>query len=113
MRTRSDRFDDAVLDAMERIERRLGTQLENIEIAVELVPPSEPNPWEDQRVPLTRYFEPEPRLPGRIVLYRRPIETQVDDPRDLATVVNDIVVEQVATALGVAPSILDPGYPED
>lgn len=113
MRTRSDRFDDAVLDAMERIERRLGTQLENIEIAVELVPPSDPNPWEDQRVPLTRLFDAEPRLPGRIVLYRRPIETQIDDPRDLPAVVNDLVVEQVAAALGVAPTTLDPGYRED
>lgn len=112
MRTRSDRFDDAVLDAMERIERRLGNRLENLEIAVELVPPSDPNPWEDQRVPLCRLFEPEPRLPARIVLYRRPIETRLEDPAELPTVVNDIVVEQVATALGVDPTLLDPGYPQ-
>ncbi len=107
MRTRSDRFDEAVLAAMERIERRLGQRLEAVEVAVELVPPSDPNPWEEHRIPLCRCFPPEGRLPGRIVLYRRPIETR------LQPVVDNLVTEQVAELLGVTPESIDPGYPRE
>jgi len=113
MRSRSDTFDDLVLDAVERIERRLPQGIGDIEMAVELVPPSDPAPWEPQQVPLARLFPAERGLSTRVVLYRRPIETRVDDARDLAGVVNDVVVEQVATALGVSPSVLDPGYDDD
>lgn len=113
MRSRSDAFDDMVLDAIERIERRLPQGLGDLELAVELVPPSDPAPWEPQQVPLSRLFPADRQLPTRVVLYRRPIETRVDDPRDLPAVVNDIVVEQVSAALGVDPTTLDPGYRED
>lgn len=111
MRSRSLVFDDLVLDAVERIERRVG--IGDVEFAVELVPPSDPSPWESQQVPLSRLFPAEGRLPPRVVLYRRPIETRVDDPRDLALVVNDIVVEQLAGALGLEPTTLDPDYRSD
>ncbi|MBO3129051.1 metallopeptidase family protein [Dermatophilus congolensis] len=113
MKSRSDRFDEAVLDALERIERRLGGHIENLEIAVELVPPSDPNPWEEQRVPLSRLFPPEQSLPGKIVLYRRPIETGLESPDDLRYVVFDLVVDQVADALGMDPLTLDPNRPRD
>ena len=108
MRTRSDVFDEAVLDAMERIEARLGGQVENLEIAVELVPPSDPNPWEEQRVPLSRLFPPEPDLPGKVVLYRRPIETSLESAADLPWVVHDLLVDQLAAALDVDPAEIDP-----
>lgn len=112
MVSRSDAFDDLVLDAVERIERRLPRGLGDIELAVELVPPSDPAPWEPQQVPLSRLFPADRGLPTRVVLYRRPIETRVDDPRDLAAMVNDVVVEQLSVALGVEPEVLDPGYEE-
>lgn len=110
MRSRSDAFDDMVLDAVERVERRLPQGLGDIELAVELIPPSDPAPWEPQQVPLSRLFPADRGLPTRVVLYRRPIETRVDDPRELAAVVNDVVVEQLSVALGVDPTELDPGY---
>ncbi len=114
MRSRSDAFDDHVLDAVERIERRTPAGISDVEFAVELVPPSDPAPWEDRQVPLSRLFPAQAGLPARIVLYRRPVESRVADPRDLPAVVNDIVVEQLASALGVDPVDLDPGYrPED
>lgn len=108
MRSRSDVFDDAVLDALEQIERRLGGQVENLEIAVELVPPSDPNPWEEQRVPLSRLFPPEPGLPGKIVLYRRPVETSLEHADDLPWVVHQLLVDQLAVALDMDPLELDP-----
>jgi hypothetical protein len=44
------------------------------------------------------------------VVYRRPVETRVSDPRDVAALVADIVTEQVAGLLGVPPEELDPGF---
>ena len=110
MTSRSETFDDLVLDAVERVERRLAAGIGDIEFAVELVPPTDPSPFEPERVPLSRLFPAERGVPARIVLFRRPIETRVDDPRDLAVMVNDIVVEQLASALGVEPTTLDPGF---
>ena len=113
MTSRSETFDDLVLDAVERVERRLAAGIGDIEFAVELVPPTDPSPFEPERVPLSRLFPAERGVPARIVLFRRPIETRVDDPRDLAVMVNDIVVEQLAAALGVEPTTLDPGFKGD
>ncbi len=113
MHSRSDAFDNLVLDAVDRIERRLRAGLGDIEMAVELVPPSDPDPWEPQQVPLAQLFPADRGLPTRVVLYRRPLETRVEDPRELAAVVNDVVVEQLAVALGVEPTTLDPGYRDD
>lgn len=112
-RSRSELFDELVLDALERIERRLPGGLSNVELAVELVPPSDPAPWEPAQVSLSRLFPAEGGMPARVVLYRRPIETRATDPRDLPGLVNDIVVEQLAGALGVEPITLDPEYRDD
>ncbi len=109
-RTRSELFDELVLDALERVERRLPGGLSGVELAVELVPPSDPAPWEPAQVPLSRLFPADQGLPARVVLYRRPIETRANDPRDLPALINDIVVEQLAGALGVEPVVLDPQY---
>jgi predicted Zn-dependent protease with MMP-like domain len=52
-------------------------------------------------------------MPARIVVYRRPVETRAADPRELAALINDVVVEQVASMLGVDPRELDAGYDSD
>lgn len=109
-RTRAERFDDLVLDAVERLERRWTRQLDGTEFAVEDVPPSNPAPWEHGGVPLGRYFPADAGLPARIVVYRRPVESRASDPGDLADLVRDVVVEQVAHLLGRAPEDVDPGY---
>ncbi len=111
-RTRAERFDDDVLDAVERLEKRWGAELAGVEFGVEDVPPSAPAPWEEGTVPLGRYF-PADALAGlshRIVVYRRPIETRAEGPRDLADLVRDVVVEQVAHLLSRAPEDVDPEY---
>ncbi|MEZ0449909.1 metallopeptidase family protein [Cellulomonas sp. ICMP 17802] len=109
-RTRAERFDDLVLDAVERIERAWSRQLEGTEFAVEDVPPSNPAPWEHGGVPLGRYFPADAGLPARIVVYRRPVESRATDPLDLADLVRDVVVEQVAHMLGRSPDDVDPQY---
>ncbi|MGN8247456.1 metallopeptidase family protein [Cellulomonas soli] len=111
-RTRAERFDDLVLDAVEALERRWSRQLDGTEFAVEDVPPSDPAPWEHGGVPLGRYFPADAGLPARIVLYRRPVESRAGDPADLAELVRDVVVEQVAHMLGRSPEDIDPDYSE-
>ena len=53
------------------------------------------------------------RSPARIVVYRRPVETRVSDPRDVAALVADIVTEQVAGLLGVSPEERTPASATD
>ncbi|WP_308121781.1 metallopeptidase family protein [Actinotalea ferrariae] len=109
-RSRAERFDDHVLAAVERLERRWAAQLEGTEFAVEDVPPSNPAPWEHGGVPLGRCFPADAGMPARIVVYRRPLETRAVDEADLADLVRDVLVEQVAHLLARAPEDVDPGY---
>jgi predicted Zn-dependent protease with MMP-like domain len=102
-----------VLDAVERLERRWKKQLDGVEFAVEDVPPSDPAPWEHGEVPLGRYFPAQGQLPPRIVVYRRPVESRTTDVQDLAALVHEVVVEQVAHLVGLSPEQVDPGYRED
>ena len=46
-------------------------------------------------------------LPPRIVLYRRPLEFRAMDREDLADLVHDVIIEQVANLLGVDPDELN------
>jgi predicted Zn-dependent protease with MMP-like domain len=111
-RSRAERFDDLVLDAVERLERRWHDQLAEIEFAVEDVPPADPSPWEHGEVPLGRFFPADRSLPPRVVVYRRPVETRTEEA-ELPALVHEVVVEQVASALGVEPEKVDPGYHRD
>ena len=110
MTTRAEQFDELVLDAASRMELRAGKAFGDVEFAVEDVPPSDPAPWEHSDVPLGRLFAAQGMMPARIVVYRRPVETRSTDVRELATLINDVVVEQVAALLGVDPRDLDAGY---
>lgn len=113
MATRAQRFDELVLDVASRMEHHAGPALGGLEFAVEDVPPSDPAPWESSEVPLGRLFAAQGKMPARIVVYRRPVETRTNDPRELAVLINDVVVEQVAALLGVDPRELDAGYDPD
>jgi hypothetical protein len=110
-RTRAQRFDALVLGAVEMLERRWGRQLGGVEFAVEEVPPSAPDPWEPG-VPLGRYLPTGPGQAARVVVYRRPLESRATDPDDLALLVHEVVVEQVAHLLGRSPDEIDPRYGE-
>jgi predicted Zn-dependent protease with MMP-like domain len=109
-RTRAEVFDDLVLDTVESLERRYSTELTGVEFAVEEVPPDlnvyDTDVLEDGEVPLARLLPGRPGrsdMPPRIVLYRRPLEFRAVDRDDLADLVHDVIVEQVANLLGVDP----------
>jgi predicted Zn-dependent protease with MMP-like domain len=112
-RSRSARFDELVLDAVEQLEQRWARQIDGVEFAVEDVPPSDPAPWEHGEVPLGRFFPAQGALPPRVVVYRRPVESRSGDARDAGPLVHEVVVEQVAHLLGLTPEQVDPGYGDD
>src|SRR3954451_7554081 len=112
-RTRAEIFDDLVLDTVETLERRYAQELAGVEFAVEDVPPElnvyDSDVLEDGEVPLARLLPGRPgrqELPPRIVLYRRPLEFRAMDREDLADLVHDVIIEQVANLLGVDPDEL-------
>jgi len=45
---------------------------------------------------------------ARIVLFRKPIERRAKDVTELADLLHEVLVAQVATFLGVEPSVIDP-----
>jgi predicted Zn-dependent protease with MMP-like domain len=109
-RTKSEIFDDLVLDAVEGLERQYSKELAGVEFAVEDVPPElnvyDTDVLEDGEVPLARLLPGgagRSSPPARIVLYRRPLEFRAVDNDDLADLVHDVIIEQVANLLGIDP----------
>ncbi len=110
-RSRSEAFNDLVLDAVERLEVRWRTELAAVEFAVEAVPRTDASgPGGPDGVTLSRLYPGGAGRNARIVLYRRPIEVRAGNRSDLAVLVQDLVVEQVADLLGIAPEAVDPDY---
>jgi predicted Zn-dependent protease with MMP-like domain len=120
-RTRSQQFDDMVLDAVARLEPRWGNELSSLEFAVQEVP--EPEELTDiaSSLPLARVIagSPDaddsrnPATPTRIVLYRRPLLARAEDDDELSDLIFDVVVEEFAQVLGLDPESVDPGYRDD
>jgi predicted Zn-dependent protease with MMP-like domain len=120
-RSRAQRFDDLVLDAVAQLEPRWEAELASVEFAVEEIPPEDLTDDEPEPVPLARLDPAVPSAadlhraarPARIVLYRRPLMARADDEEDLGELVLDVVVEEFARLLGLDPHAVDPGYPGD
>ncbi|NUS72405.1 MAG: metallopeptidase family protein [Corynebacteriales bacterium] len=110
-RTRTQAFDDMVLDAVDQAEHRLKRPLNDIEFAVEEVPPQLPafdaDVIEDGDVPLARLLQGRDtgrgRIAPRIVIYRWPLEARAGDRGELAHIVAEVILEQVAKLLGLDP----------
>ena len=113
----------AVLEAYEPIERRWSSRVSTLDIAVDEIPrisPKDPDSiqWPpevvaDGPIALARLIPAGVEVRGdatraRIVLFRKPIERRAKDSVDLTDLLHDILVAQVATYLGVEPSVIDP-----
>ncbi len=101
-----------MLDAVSRLAARWEKQLAGVEFAVEEVPPADPDVPGDP-VPLGRLQPAVAGKPARIVVYRRPAQARAEGDEELAALVFDVVVEEVARLLGVDPETVDPGYSDD
>jgi predicted Zn-dependent protease with MMP-like domain len=123
-RTRAEKFDAMVLEALEPIELRWGSELADLDLAVDEVPEVDrTSPDEvvwgqgvlaDVGVPLAQLVpagvDPE-GLPSRarIVIYRRPLEARARGGADLADLLHEVLVEQVAEYLNIEPDAVDGG----
>ena len=111
-RTRAQHFDDLVLDAVNRLESRWEQQLAGMELPSRrcrpLVSTSAATPCRWPGRSPQRAGEP-----ARIVVYRRPAQARAEGEEELAALVFDVVVEEVARLLGVDPETVDPGYTDD
>ena len=141
-RTRTERFDDLVLQAVARLEPQWEAHLSGVEFAVEEIPPlDEAASGGRSPVPLSRLEPGSPRSlapepgddwpdgpatpgadrpdgkagqgPPRIVVYRRPLMARADDEDELGELIFDVVVEEFARMLGLDPGDVDPGYDGD
>ncbi|MDI9886604.1 metallopeptidase family protein [Streptomyces sp. HNM0645] len=105
--SRAESFRDLVQDSVERLERRW-PQLTEVEFLVLDVPGSV-----EESVPLGRSVPAEKGSPARIMVYRRPVEIRTKNRDERALLVHEVVVEQVADLLGLAPESVDPRYGQD
>jgi predicted Zn-dependent protease with MMP-like domain len=121
-RTRADQFDDVVREAVAHLDHRWAAELAEVEFVVDEVPPTDGNDDESDETVVLEPSTPEVRLskllpasgsgrhtrPPQIVLYRRPLELRALDPDDLAELVLDVLIHEVADLLGVGPEVIDP-----
>ncbi len=122
-RSRAEKFDRLVLDAFARIDHRWHDKLSKLDIAVDDVPKiraldPESVTWPPEvvaegPVPLSRLVPAGIDKRGettraRVVLFRRPLERRAKHPEDLEDLLFEVLVEQVATYLGIDPDEVDP-----
>ncbi len=105
--TARDRFDQVVLDVVERIESRWKDHLGLVEYAVEDTPQL-PEDWGSGAVPLASLVRGSGARPTRLVVFRRPIEHRCSSRGELEEMVLAVLVEQVADLLGIDPGDVDP-----
>ncbi|MEU8571129.1 metallopeptidase family protein [Streptomyces pathocidini] len=116
--SRGEAFVDLVHDSVDRLERRW-PQLSDVEFTVREVPPpgrpddAQEGGWDGESVPLGRLLSAHGNQPARIVVYRRPVEIRTKNRDERALLVHEVVVEQVAELLGLAPESVDPRYGQD
>ncbi|XTP07350.1 metallopeptidase family protein [Streptomyces albus subsp. chlorinus] len=112
--SRAEAFDDLVRDSVTRLERHW-PQLAAVEFAVQEVPRSDNGEVRegDEAVPLGRIAEGGGDRPDRVIVFRRPVEIRSRTRDERALLVHEVVVEQVAELLGLAPESVDPRYGQD
>ena len=123
-KTRSDRFDAAAVEAFAEIDALWHEHLVSLDVAVDDIPRmlprgDEPVQWPDDvtadgQVPLARLIPEGVDVAGRptraqIILFRRPLELRARDSDDLPEILREVLIEQVATYLGVDEETVEEG----
>lgn len=117
-RSRSEAFDDLVLDAVDELEEHWAAELAAVEFAVEDVPHRgemdlaefDSDAIVDRGIPLGRLYRDGvgPIAQPVVLIYRRPIEARALDRDDCADLVFMVVAELVAQLLGRDVDEIDP-----
>ncbi|GAA1480910.1 metallopeptidase family protein [Gordonia sinesedis] len=123
-RSRSDEFDAVALEAFADIDADWHDRLSGLDIAVDDIPrllPRDPETvqWPDEvtadgAVPLARLIPAGVDVHGQptraqIILFRRPLESRATRGPELLDLVHEVLVQQVATHLGVDEDTIDNG----
>ena len=110
--TRVESFTSAVTASVDRVSKACPAALTGMTIGFDDVP-SGLDAWHEH-VPLAQATPARPGQRGQVVLFRRPIEFRVDNPRELRALVHRTVLEQLSAATGIPVDELDPNVrPED
>lgn len=114
-----------VLDAFAEIDALWHDQLAGLDIAVDEIPrmlPRDPDTiqWPDEvtadgAVPLARLIPAGVDVAGaptraKIILFRRPLESRARRDPELIDLIHEVLVQQVATHLGVDEDTIDRGF---
>ena len=102
----SVRFDEVVRLAVDRLRRHLPGELDAVQFGVEEIPLL-PDDWSGP-VPLGTHRAAARREQARVVVYRLPVTQRVRGRDETATLVLDVLVEEVADLLGRDPDEVDP-----
>ncbi len=123
-RTRRDHFDAAAVDAFAEIDARWHDHLVDLDVAVDDIPRmlprgTDPVQWPDEvtaddQVPLARLLPAGIDVAGnpiraQIILFRRPLELRSHDDEELPEILREVLIEQVATYLGVDEETVEGG----
>ncbi|WP_246295326.1 metallopeptidase family protein [Arthrobacter wenxiniae] len=110
-RTRSEKFEDLVVDSAERLRELWSAQLADVEYLVEEVPDRlEALIASGAQAPLGK-FTPAPESGHPlIVIYRHPVEALCDAPWQVRDLVHEVLIEQVAGLLNIDPDTVDPMF---
>lgn len=109
--SRSEQFDQYVLESAERLHQLWGTAIESIEFHVEEIPADlETLAALGNTIPFGTQRPGTAGDPGAIIIYRHPVETAARLAERVPELVHDAVVEQAAELLGLSPEAVDPTY---
>lgn len=114
-RTRSEKFEDLVVDSIERLRGLWPDSLASVEYLVEEVPDQlEAIIASGAQAPLGKYTQAKAATdasaaePATIAIYRHPVEVLCDTPGQIRELVHEVMVEQVAGLLNIDPDMVDP-----
>lgn len=113
--TRSEQFDEWVLESAERLERLWGERMLHLQFVVQEIPDDLEAMTREELQGLLGSCTPaggpdEPASLPTIVVYRRPVEMAARGVVPVNEMVHDVVVEQAAELLGMSPEAVDPAY---
>jgi predicted Zn-dependent protease with MMP-like domain len=109
------RFERLVEDAIAALPEGLLTHLDDVQITVADVPPPDPAGTGSDEILLARYRgapktgrgRGDAALPDRLTLFRRPLEARANSKAELAELVREAVVHEIAHHLGIDDDRLD------